>query len=286
MRKLTQLWQGLERVTGLAGVPALWEQCCGTDFSLIRPHLRPTDDFGATFPCPHPNNGDCPRRIVNHGDGEFVAICRHPHKLCDDVPLAPKEALIYRLDIDSLMRNLADALCVRPQPVQMKARGVWNLGLSTSRPTRNVPAYLLVFSQLSGFRSALRDLALSSPTPFVAIAPTATHLAVELREELGRRRSHFISIEERVGLSEDGRFVGLELTDVDEISPTPVHQRRAVVARYKRHFDCTDQAIYGPVGVHKSDFYKWMNGTLPDTSSKAKRIEETLRIPPRLRPSR
>ena len=286
MRKLTQLWHGLECVTGLACIPSFWEQCCGSDVSLIRPYLRPTDDFGATFPCPHPRNADCPRRIVNHGDGEFVATCRHPHKLCNNVLLALKDALIHRLDIDALVRTLTDALCVRPQQLQLKEPGVWSLGLSTSRPTRNEPAYLLVFSQFSGFRSALRDLALSSPTPFVAVAPTATHMTVELREELARRGSNFISIDERVGLSEEGRFVALDLTDVDEISPTPLHERHAVVARFKREFDWTDQAIYEPIRVHKSDFYKWMNGNLPDTSSKAKRIEETLRKFPTLRPRR
>jgi hypothetical protein len=93
-------------------------------------------------------------------------------------------------------------------------------------------------------------------------------------------------MEERVGLSEDGRFVALEITDADEITPTPVEQRHAVVEKHKGDFNCTDQIIYEDAGVHKSDFYKWIKGTLGNKSSKSKRIEETLRTDPKLRTRR
>ena len=136
------------------------------------------------------------------------------------------------------------------------------------------------------FRSALRELAFSCPTPFVAIAPTSNHLTVELREDLARRQSDFISMEERLGLSEDGRFVALEITDATEITPTPVEQRHAAVEKYKSDFNCTDQVIYEDAGVHKSDFYKWMKATLGNKSSKSKRIEETLRTDPKRRTRR
>ena len=286
MRKLTRLWQGIESVPGLAAIPAYWEHFCGTEFPLILPHLRPTDNIGATYPCPHPRDHDCPRGIVPYGDGTFAAICRHPHKLCDAVPLAPKEALVYTLDIEAFVRPMAVGLCVRTQNLEVRASGVWDLGLSTSRATRNHPVFLLVFARRDDFRSGLRELALSCPTPFVAIAPTSNHLTVELRENLARRQSDFISMEERVGLSEDGRFVALEITDADEITPTPVEQRHAVVEKHKSDFNCTDQIIYEDAGVHKSDFYKWMKGTLGNKSSKSKRIEETLRTDPKLRTRR
>ena len=286
MRKLTWLWQGLERVPGLAAIPAYWEQFCGTEFPLIRPHLRPTDDIGATYPCPHPRDHDCPRGIVQYGDGTFAAICRHPHKLCDDVPLAPKDALVCTLDIGALVRPMAEGLCVRTQNLQVRAHGVWELGLSTSRATRNHPAFLLVFAWRDDFRSALRELALSCPTPFVAVAPTSNHLTVELRENLARRQSDFISMEDRVGLSEDGRFVALEITDADEIAPTPVEQRPAVVDQYKRDFGYTVDNICEDANVNRSDFYKWMKGKLDSKSGKSIRIEEALRTNPKLRTRR
>ena len=64
MRKLTRLWQALERLPGLCDISAYWEHHCGADYPLIRPHLRSTDDFGTRYPCPHPHDAHCPRRIV------------------------------------------------------------------------------------------------------------------------------------------------------------------------------------------------------------------------------
>jgi hypothetical protein len=89
---------------------------------------------------------------------------------------------------------MASVLCVRFQAVQVRAHGVWELGLSTNPATRNYPVFLLIFPGRSEFSSALRDLALSCPTPFVVIAPTANHLTVDLREKLAQRQSHFISL--------------------------------------------------------------------------------------------
>ena len=146
--------------------------------------------------------------------------------------------------------------------------------------------FFFAFSRCRDFRSAIRDVALSCPTPFIAVAPTSGFLTVELREVLERRKSYFISMEDRVGLSDDGRFVALEITDANEIPPTPVEQRHAVVEKYKSDFNCTDQVIFEDAGVHKSDFYKWIKGTLSDKSSKSKRIEEVLRTDPKLRTRR
>ena len=286
MRKLTLLWQALERIPGLCDVLASWQLHCGADYPLIQPYLRPTDDFGARYPCPHPHDADCPRAIVDYGDGLFAAVCRHPHQFCEDVTLSAKDALVHRLDIEAALTPLASALAVRMQGLQVRAPGVWALGVSTSRSARNHPVFFFAFSRCRDFRAALHEVALSCPTPFIAVAPTSGFLTVELREVLDRRKSDFISLEDRVGLSEDGRFVALEITDANEITPTPVEQRHAVVEKYNIDFDYTDQLVYEDAGVHKSDFYKWKSGMLSDNSSKSKRIEETLRTNPKLRPRR
>ena len=86
MRKLTLLWQALERIPGLCDVLASWQLHCGADYTLIQAHLRPTDDFGARYPCPHPHDADCPRAIVDYGDGLFAAVCSHPHSLWSPGP--------------------------------------------------------------------------------------------------------------------------------------------------------------------------------------------------------
>jgi hypothetical protein len=185
-----------------------------------------------------------------------------------------------------MLRPIAGLRCVRSQTLRVREHGVWELGLSTSRATRNHPAFLLVFAGGDDFRSAVRDLALSCPTPFVAVAPTGNHLTVDLREHLDRRQSDFISMEDRVGMSEDGRFVAMEITDADEIAPTPVERRPSVVDQYKKDFEYTVDNICSDAKVNRSDFYKWMKGKLDSKSGKSIRIEEALRTNPKLRTRR
>ena len=287
MRKLSRLWLGIESVPGLVAIPAYWEHFCGPDFALVRRHLRPTDDLGAAYPCPRARDYDCPRRVIDYFDGTFAAICRHPHKLCDTVPLTQGDALAYSLDMPGILLGMADLLGVRSGGTDTsRPDGVVGLGLSTNRPTRNQPVFLLVFAHHAAFESALRNLIFSCPTPFVVVAPTGNHLTVELRENLSRRQSEFIALEDRVGLSDDGRFGALEIGDGREFEPTPVEQRQAAVETYKRDFSCTDQTIFEDSGVDKADFYKWMRGALSDKSIKSKRIEETLRSRPKTRTRR
>ncbi len=280
MRKLTRLWQALERIPGLCEVPAYWEQHCGPDYALIRPHLRPTDEVGVRHPCPHPRDADCPRKIIDYGDGTFAPICRHPHQLCDHLPLAQKDALIHRLDVEGFVRQMASAFGIRPHSVMTKTSGVWELGVSTSRTTRNQPAFLLIFVCRRDFESAVGNLLLATSVPFVVIAPTMAHLTGQVREHLANRQCHLISMEERIRLTDDGRFAAIEIADADEIPPTSVEQRQAVVEKYNRDFGYTDAQIYHDANVHKADFYKWIKGELSDKSVKSNRIEEVLRTDP------
>lgn len=184
------------------------------------------------------------------------------------------------------MRPMAEALCLRGQTLQVRAHGVWELGLSTGRTTRNHPAFLLIFAGRDDFRSAVRELALTCPTPFVVVAPTGNHLTVDVREPLDRRQSDFISMGDRVGLSENGHFVALEITDAEAIAPTPVELRPAVVNKYKQDFEYTVDNICADATVNRSDFYKWMKAKLDNKSGKSIRIEQTLRTNPKLRTRR
>src|SRR5581483_9179910 len=98
MRKLTKLCRALE-ITGLGAVKETWKEYCGADFALIEPHIRPSDDIGGYYPCPHKWEGCCPRRIVDYFDGEYGAICQHPAKFCEDLVLTRPDVLIYDVDV-------------------------------------------------------------------------------------------------------------------------------------------------------------------------------------------
>lgn len=279
MRTLTRLWRALESIPGLLEVPAWWEHFCGDDFPVIQPYLRATDVFGHRYPCPrHPRDGECPRKIVDYGDGEFAAICRHPHQLCERIPLTPKDALTQTLNLDKFAAALAPVLKIRPQKVRQVC-GLSEIGVSIAPATRNCPAFLAIVTSVDLFQRRLHDLLLSHPTPFLLLAPTSTFPTADHHRLLERHKSRFVSMEETVGVDDGSRFVLLQAADEEDAQPTPVPDRQAAVDAYRERHTATDADIYRSARVDKSDFYKWLTGKLSDKSSKSKRIEEVLRTP-------
>ncbi|MDW8356219.1 MAG: hypothetical protein RMK57_17000 [Bryobacterales bacterium] len=275
MRALTRLWRALESIPGLLDVPAFWEHYCGEDFALIQPYLLPTDVFGHQYPCPrYPRDSECPRRIVDYGDGEFAAICRHSHQFCERIPLTPKDALIHTIDVARFAGALAPALKIRPQKIR-EFCGLREIGVSIAPSTRNCPAFLAIVNSVGQLQRFLHELLLSHPTPFILLAPTSKFLTADHLRLLDRHKSQVVSLEETVGVDDDGHFVPLQTAGAEEAPPTPVADRQAAVDAH----GATDAEIYRAARVHKSDFYKWLTGKLSDKSSKSKRIEEVLRTP-------
>jgi hypothetical protein len=279
MRPLTQLWRALEGIPGLLDVPAWWEHSCGDDFPVIRPYLIPTDVFGHRYPCPrYPRDHECPRRIIDYGDGEFAAICRHSHQFCERIPLAPKDALIHTIDMAKLAGALAPALKIRPQKLRHFG-GLREIGVSIAPALRNCPAFLAIVTSTDQLQRSLHELLLSHPTPFLLLAPTSRFLTADHIRLLDRHKSRFISLEETVGVDGGGRFVPLQPASEEEPAPTPVADRQTAVNTYHERHGATDADIYRAARVDKSDFYRWLAGKLSDKSSKSRRIEEVLRTP-------
>lgn len=279
MRPLTRLWRALESIPGLLDVTAWWAHSCGDDFPVIRPYLIPTDVFGHRYPCPrYPRDHECPRRIIDYGDGEFAAICRHSHQFCERIPLAPKDALIHTIDMAKFGGALAPALKIRPQKLR-DFGGLREIGVSIAPATRNCPVFLAIVTSADQLQRSLHELLLSHPTPFLLLAPTSRFLTADHLRLLDRHKSHFISLEEAIGVDGDGRFVPLQPAGEEEATATPVADRPAAVKAHHARHGATDADIYRAARVHKSDFYKWLAGRLSDKSSKSKRIEEILRTP-------
>lgn len=278
MRTLSRLWRSLERMHGLAAIPAFWDAYCGPDVALVRPHLQVTDIEGSQYPCPDPWVGVCPRRVVNYGNGEYAALCGDPHKRCERLPLTRADVLVRELDLASFTRTLAPALGVQwRQPVE-RGDGIWAIGLSNRRQTKSEPVFLAILPEAGRFEASVHRLLLSVPGPFVLVAPTDRNLSVEVRELLHRRGVEFLSIEEQVLMDEAGHLVAASTAPTaDVIEATPVQDRRRTVKEFTARQNCKVKDIQGAAGVDEADYYKWLNGSKPDHYSTCVAIEGVLR---------
>jgi hypothetical protein len=276
MRKLPKLWRSLDRIAGQLAVPAVWEVESGEDFEFLRPHLRPTDMVGALYPCPH-RYGYCPRKIVDYGDGEFAALCRDPHESCERVSLTAREALLHELDLASFLQPILRAASIRHEQPKKRGFGTWSLGLSTRRSSMNQPAFLIIAHGTEIFESAVNDLLLDVAGQFLIMAPTNGYRSVRVQERLQARNIGYVCLDEQLGVDEDGCFVSVDpLDSADRIPATPVADRKRVVAEFRAKHGCKVAEIHEAAGVHEADYYKWLNGSIPDHYSTCVAIEKVL----------
>ncbi len=278
MRTLSRLWRSLETLPGLAAIAAYWEEYCGPDVSLVRPHLRLTDKEGSHYPCPDPWIGVCPRRIVDYGNGEYAALCGDPYQRCERVPLTRKDVLVQELDLASFSRVLAEPLGVHWRTPAKRGDGIWAVGLSNRRDSKSQPVFLAVLPETRRFEAALHRLLLSVTGPFVLAAPTGDHLTVEARELLQHRGVGFLSLEEQLLLDDSNRLVAAATgATEDNLQATPMEDRRRVVAEFLTSNRCKVKDIQDAAEVHPADYYKWLDGTRPDHYSTCIAIERVLR---------
>jgi hypothetical protein len=276
MRKLPKLWRSLDRIVGQLAVPAVWEVESGEDFEFLRPHLRPTDMVGALYPCPH-RYGYCPRKIVDYGDGEFAALCRVPHESCERVSLTARDALLHELDLAGFLQPILRAASIRHEQPKKRGYGTWSLGLSTRRSSMNQPAFLIIAHGTEIFESAVNDLLLDVAGQFLVMAPTNRYRSVRVQERLQARNIGYVCLDEQVGVDENGCFVSVDpLDSADRIPATPVADRKRVIAEFRAKHGCKVADIHETAGVHEADYYKWLNGSIPDHYSTCVAIEKVL----------
>lgn len=276
MRRLPKLWRSLDQIAGQLAVPAVWEVESGEDFEFLRPHIRPTDMVGALYPCPH-RHGYCPRKIVDYGDGEFAAICRDPYQSCERVSLTAREALLHELDLAGFLQPILRAASIRHEQPKKRCYGTWSLGLSTRRSSINQPAFLIIAHGMEIFESAVNDLLLDVAGQFLILAPTNRYRSVRVQERLQARNIGYVCLEDQVGVDENGCFVSVDpLDSADRISATAVADRKRVVAEFRAKHGCKVAEIHESAGVHEADYYKWLNGSIPDHYSTCVAIEKVL----------
>lgn len=218
MRSLTRLWLAIEDISDLVALPAVWAEKCGSeDFVHIERFLSPTKDRAGRYPCPYPAGYNCPRLIVGVDGGPFEALCQDPHKICPDLSLSLKDALLHELDLFGLIEPMLKVAGIRNPQFEPRAPGVWNVGLAVGGDPTLQPAYLLVFAGAEEFAAAALPLAYKLNGPFTIVAPTVRHWTGTLREKLPPPRITVIALNDRVGLDDSGGLIALRTQPPDDL---------------------------------------------------------------------
>ena len=141
----------------------------------------------------------------------------------------------------------------------------------------NQPAFLLVSHGKDAFEAAVNDLLLDVAGQFLILAPTNRFRSVQVQSRLQARNIGYLCLEDQVGVDEAGSFVSVDPIDSADRTPaTAIADRKRVIKEFQAKHQCKVVEIQLAAGVHESDYYKWLNGSIPDHYSTCIAIERVL----------
>jgi hypothetical protein len=185
LNRSMRLWSTLEDLPGLAAPALEWRERLGTEFGQIGRLLRPTGELARSVDCPSPGGNGCPRRVVDHGNGEIIAVCGDVPRNCDDITLTRSDIVIYRIEEKLLCEETAKALDLSaPTEVDAGQRGIFHVGDFEPIAGMRFPVYLGIQIKPDSLESLAIRLWGASSMPFILITPTRRHVELDLAEKL------------------------------------------------------------------------------------------------------
>jgi len=118
-RRTPRLWEVLREHPNLLDLDLGWRAQLGEDYDLCRSLLVLTKGRAERWPCGEAGRLGCSRRIVEHGPGDFVAVCGDPERRCSTISITRSERVLHRLDWQELARRLGTQLGVDVEDVSL-----------------------------------------------------------------------------------------------------------------------------------------------------------------------
>ncbi|HOX06403.1 MAG TPA: hypothetical protein PK280_08385 [Planctomycetota bacterium] len=206
-KKLLRLWPTLEALPGLSAVAAEWRERLGPEYDAARGLLQPTSDLASGYPCVGPEGCGGVCRVVEHGPGDIVAVCED----CGTTrKLARADRVVWRLDVDALLKSLAEAMGLAANPARMPDYQTYRVGAFVSAAGRNVPVYLTVQLEPERFLSVSARLVAAASGPIALLAPTRGHFGSAPEDPLYGGKVTFVALEDTIGVDDTGRLAPLQ----------------------------------------------------------------------------
>lgn len=192
---LVRFWAACETLIGQAAVEAEWKRLAGDDYNAAKAFLRPLQEHATSYPCPNEPQCACSHRVVDHGNGCIVAVCRCDPPCCDKVLLTKSDLVIYELDRPLLYAAITDALLLQPVPADVPGLPwVTRIGFDSPCAGYRFPVYLILTPGRERFRNAVFTLAAKTVDPFILIAATGRGCEPECLDLLNTRKALFLTL--------------------------------------------------------------------------------------------
>lgn len=203
---LHRLWPALEEIPGLQAVSAEWRIHLGEGSDSLQSLFIPTDRFAESIPV-----ADDPYscyRVVRHALDDIVGVHdagRPPIKL------SKRDVLIYRLDHQRIIRDVAAALGI--ELTVSAVDGVpHTYRVGSFRPFAGFafPAFLAFPLEADDLQRAVAAISAQHNEPLVLLAPTSKCIRPACERLLKNRKACFLALNESIETDSSGDWTATE----------------------------------------------------------------------------
>jgi hypothetical protein len=199
-----RFWEALETIDADGAVLTRWQQLLGPELEAVTRYLRPLSEPAIAWPCLRPGGCGAEHQVITHGCDDHVAVC-DPDLVCEPIPLADSDLVLYEADVDKTTRDIATALGIAAYPpMASSSHRVWSIGEYMPTAGFRFPVCFIRAVGGSEFQTSIAYLAADVGTPFIVAAPTRRRLAAASERVLRDHKAIFLSLEEELHLSAEG----------------------------------------------------------------------------------
>lgn len=97
-RPLPRFWSALDEVPGATAAKWDWRLRLEDDWPIGSAFLKPVGQLAREISCPYPGGDGCPRKVVQHREDRFRAVCGLAPSECDAIEISRDEITCLTLD--------------------------------------------------------------------------------------------------------------------------------------------------------------------------------------------
>lgn len=208
MRPLGPFWKAVTTLGGMGHSRAGWRVVLGAEADLGTPFLRSLGRLATGYPCDPRCLMNHMRRIVEHGEDHFHAVCRA--EKCVTVRLTRDEVAAFEIDLEALARAVLPALGMTARASEPTAsHRTWRVGAYVTTAGIEVPVILSTAVMPYEIKRCLGELIASRLAPFVVLVARPDTIDADTTALLRRERCASLVLQDVVGVNEAGRFTVL-----------------------------------------------------------------------------
>ncbi len=197
MQSTHDLWSAFESVPAESNILPEWQRLLGPDFHIASSFFRPTDYRASSFPCPRPGGDGCPRRVVDYGDGEIIAVCNDEDEGCDDITLSAEDIISHELDRRKMVEVVANALEIESKFAHLEGfHRTFMVGEINAGGSRRFSVFLTTPLDADSLLGIMARLLSKLRAPFLLLTYTKNIVSQEMIEMMDRNKSCFMALDE------------------------------------------------------------------------------------------